>query len=197
MPETSPRVRRTAEDRRKQLIGIGLEKLRDRPWHQITVDSVAAEAGISRGLLFHYFPTKQDYYAELMRAGARRLLRATRVDDAVPAGGRVRAMVDGYVRFLERRRAAYLSVMAAAAVDPDTREVHDQIQSELAGRLLDALRADGVVVEGAWVTSVVRSWWSFAEDLTVRSTATDDHDRDRLVQLLVNALGELVAVARR
>lgn len=197
MPETSPRVRRTAEDRRRQLIGIGLEKLRDRPWHQITVDSVAAEAGISRGLLFHYFPTKQDYYAELMRAGARRVLRGTRVDDAVPAGERVRAMVDGYVRFLERRRAAYLSVMAAAAADPDTSVVHEQLQSELAMRMLDALAADGTAIEGVWVKSVVRSWWSFAEDLTVRSTAGADHDHDQLVQLLISALAELVAVARR
>ncbi|MFC7613457.1 TetR/AcrR family transcriptional regulator [Actinokineospora soli] len=79
------RTRRTAEDRRRQLVGIGLRMLTTRPIHDITVDDVAAEAGIARSLLFHYFPTKQDFYVEVVRAAGRRMLRATRVDPDTPA----------------------------------------------------------------------------------------------------------------
>src|SRR4051812_41198050 len=73
--ETSDGRRRrlSAEDRRKQLVGIGLMMLRTQPIHELSIDAVAAEAGISRGLLFHYFPTKRDFYVEVMSAAGRRL----------------------------------------------------------------------------------------------------------------------------
>ena len=112
------RVRRTAEDRRKQLLGIGLKMLTARPIHQITVDEVAAEAGISRGLLFHYFPTKQDYHAEVVRAASRRLLRGA-------GSGTVEGIVTGYVEFIERRREQYIGLFRAAGQDAWVREIRD------------------------------------------------------------------------
>lgn len=54
---TQTRVRLKPEERRTQLINIGLRLLVDRPIHEMSIDEVAAEAGISRGLLFHYFPS--------------------------------------------------------------------------------------------------------------------------------------------
>ena len=76
MTTATRRVRQDPHERRKQLIGIGLRMLTKRPLHQVTIDEVAAEAGISRSLLFHYFPTKRDYFTEVVRAAGRRLLRA-------------------------------------------------------------------------------------------------------------------------
>ncbi|WP_420713698.1 TetR/AcrR family transcriptional regulator, partial [Streptomyces sp. WM4235] len=52
-----PRVRLRPEERRGQLINIGLRLLVTRPIHEMSIDEVAAGVGISRGLLFHYFPT--------------------------------------------------------------------------------------------------------------------------------------------
>ena len=68
--ETVRRTRLTRDDRRRQLLGIGLAKLVDKPIQDLSVDEVAAEAGISRGLLFHYFPTKRDFYRECIAAAA-------------------------------------------------------------------------------------------------------------------------------
>ena len=51
------RRRLSASDRRRQLVSIGLAKIVETPIQDLSLDDVAAEAGISRGLLFHYFPT--------------------------------------------------------------------------------------------------------------------------------------------
>src|SRR6266545_3389973 len=56
------RRRLSADDRRRQLVGIGLQMLTTQPIHQLSIDAVAEQAGISRGLLFHYFPTKRDTF---------------------------------------------------------------------------------------------------------------------------------------
>ena len=86
---SEPAVRRrlSADDRRRQLVGIGLAKIVETPIQDLSLDDVAAEAGISRGLLFHYFPTKTDFYLACIAAAGRRMLRTTAPDDALLARG--------------------------------------------------------------------------------------------------------------
>ena len=50
------------------------------PIQDLSLDQVAVEAGISRGLLFHYFPTKTDFYLACIAAAGRRILRNTAPD---------------------------------------------------------------------------------------------------------------------
>ena len=183
------RTRRTAEDRRRQLIGIGLRMLTTRPIHDITVDDVAAEAGIARSLLFHYFPTKQDYYVEVVRAAGRRMLRATRVDPDTPAPQRLRAIVEGYIAFLTRRRSQYVGLFRAGGQGDWVRAVHDETQTALTERTLAAL---GLVEPDEVTELAVRAWWAFAEELTIEWTGRARTDLDALADLLLTTLDGLV-----
>ncbi|HEU4347211.1 MAG TPA: TetR/AcrR family transcriptional regulator, partial [Actinoplanes sp.] len=157
--QSTPRTRLDAQDRRRQLIGIGLRMLATRPIHQITVDEVAASAGISRSLLFHYFDTKQDYYAAVVRAAGRRLLRQVTADPAGPPQARIRAMVDNYVRYFERRRDAYVALFRSPGADDWIRSVHESTQDALTGKVIEALGGER---PGAEVELVIRAWWTFA-----------------------------------
>src|SRR5262245_65848066 len=73
----TPRTRLDRDARRAQLVQLGLEMLSTRPLDKVAIDDIAAEAGISRGLLFHYFPTKRDYHVAVARAAAQELLDRT------------------------------------------------------------------------------------------------------------------------
>lgn len=187
------RARRTAEDRRRQLVGIGLRMLTTTPIHDITVDDVAAEAGISRSLLFHYFPTKQDYYVEVVRAASRRMLRATRVDQDTPAPERTRALVEGYIAFLTRRRSQYVGLFRAGGQDW-VRLVHDETQGALTERTIHAL---GLEAPGEVTELAVRAWWAFAEELTIEWTGRGRDDRSTLVDMLLSTLDSVVGQAGR
>ena len=185
--QSTPRVRRTAEDRRRQLIGIGLQLLATRPIHQITVDEVAASAGISRSLLFHYFPTKQDYYVAVVRAASRRLLR-----QIAPDSNELPAIVEDYVRYLERRREPYVALFRSSSVDDWVRSIHEETQDALARRVISAL-GDGQ--HSGAVELVIRAWWSFAEELAITWTGSRPADRDALVDLLVESLHRVIDAA--
>lgn len=182
-----PRTRRTAEDRRRQLIGIGLRMLTTRPIHQITIDEVAAEAGISRSLLFHYFPTKQDYYVAVVQAASRRLLRRLTPDPAAKPGAQIRSIVDGYVTYLQRRREPYIALFRSAGVDDWVRSIHDSTQEALAHRVADALAP----TRSPATLLVIRAWWAFAEELALSWTGT----RPALVTLLVETLHRVITAA--
>jgi AcrR family transcriptional regulator len=133
------RARMSADDRRAQLVAVGLDLLATRPIHEMAVDEVAAEAGISRTLLFHYFPTKSDYYAAVVQAAAEKVLRP----DLEPVGDtpheRVRGMVAGFLRAVERRRDQYVAlVRGASGGDPKVLELVDAIRASLVPRWLAA-----------------------------------------------------------
>jgi AcrR family transcriptional regulator len=188
---TAPSARRLApDDRRRQLIGIGLEMLATKPIHALSIDEVAAAAGISRGLLFHYFPTKQDYYAAVVRAAARRLLAAAQAAaDAEPAR-QLQSIVAAYVRFIDRHREPYVAMFRAGA-DAQVRAIYEEVRDVLTDR---ALAASGVVTTPV-SRLTVRAWWSMVESMAVDHAAARVVPTEQLVRYAVGTLPWLLAAA--
>ncbi|MFI7872352.1 TetR/AcrR family transcriptional regulator [Streptomyces salinarius] len=183
------RTRLRPEERRAQLINIGLRLLTTRPIHEMSVDEVAAEAGISRGLLFHYFPTKRDYYIAVVRAGGDRLLlHANAPEEGTPAQ-RVRGIADGFVSFVQRRKDNYVAVVrAAAGGDERVLEVFEDNRRILADRVLEAA---GVHAPTPLHRLAVRGWLAMAEEMAIG--ATDQVvTTTELIDLLVSGLEQVM-----
>ncbi|MFC0624984.1 TetR/AcrR family transcriptional regulator [Kribbella deserti] len=189
--------RLTAEDRRKQLVGIGLRMLRTRPIHELSVDAVAEEAGISRTLLFHYFPSKRDFYVAVISAAGRRLLRVTAPDPSLPADEQLVQMLTAYAAFVHRRRASYISfVRGAAGGDVYVVEVYDETRAALTDRVLGLL---GVTSPpDPTVRLRVHAWLAYVEDLFIEWSGLPAPDRpgtpEDLVTHAVTTLHTLVTV---
>jgi AcrR family transcriptional regulator len=119
-----PRLRRSAGDRRAQLVQIGLELLPTTPVQELTIDEVARRAGISRSLLFHYFATKRDYYTAVTRAAADLLWEHLIPPRGTSQEEQVSGMLDRYVGWVETFRESHLAfVRGAAGGDPWVSEV--------------------------------------------------------------------------
>lgn len=61
----------TTDARREQLLASGVELLRRRPQHEVSIEEIAEAAGVSKGLLYHYFPTKTDFIVAALKRGGR------------------------------------------------------------------------------------------------------------------------------
>jgi AcrR family transcriptional regulator len=196
----SVRQRLTAEDRRKQLVGIGLQMLRTQPIHELSIDAVAAEAGISRGLLFHYFPTKRDFYVEVMSAAGRRLLRVTKPDPSLPPEEQLREMLLAFLAFVTRRRDSYISfVRGAAGGDLYVVEIYETTRAGLTTRVLDLLDDSAAAGEPASpIRMLVHAWLAYVEDLAVEWSGLPEADRpvsaEELVDQSIAALHALRAI---
>ncbi|MFE1437476.1 TetR/AcrR family transcriptional regulator [Streptomyces sp. NPDC058739] len=185
----SVRVRLKPEERRTQLINIGLRLLTTRPIHDMSIDEVAAEAGISRGLLFHYFPTKRDYYVAVVEAGGRRLLTHAKAPEEGTPTERVRGIVDGFVSFVQRRKGNYVAVVrAAAGGDERVLEVFENNRGTLTDRVLEAA---GVLDPTPLHRLAVRGWLAMAEEMAISATG-EVIAEDDLVDLLVSSLEQVV-----
>lgn len=167
------RARMPADERRAQLVAIGLSLLTTRPIHELALDEVAAEAGISRGLLFHYFPTKSDYYAAVVAAAAERLLRPDRDPLGQTPQERVSAMVSAFLRIVGRNRELYLAlVRGASGGDPAVVAILGDIRASLVPRWLAAAGVDDVTPRQRLA---VRGFLAALEEVAlVWSVAADD-----------------------
>lgn len=189
----------TAEDRKKQLVRIGLMMLRTQPIHELSIDAVAGQAGISRGLLFHYFPSKRDYYVAVMSAAGRRLLRVTKPDESLPPPEQLRQMMLNFVAFITRRRSAYISfVRGAAGGDDYVVEVYAETRAGLTTRVLNLIGSpDDADVPASSERMTVHAWLAYVEDLAIEWSGLPEPDRPTTDEELVDhALAALEALRK-
>jgi AcrR family transcriptional regulator len=185
------RSRRTAVDRRAQLVEIGLELLPTTPVQELTIDEVARRAGISRSLLFHYFATKREYYTAVTRAAAELLWQHVVAEGAggAPGSDQLPGMVDRFVGWVDTYRESHLSfVRGATGGDPWVAEVYEDTRE----RLVDVTVAALGLPDDALRRQLVRAWFSFAEDLVGQWAREPAMPRAQLVALLLDVLDRLV-----
>lgn len=181
--------RKSATDRRSELIGIGLRLLVDTPIHELSVDRVAAEAGISRGLLFHYFDTKTDFYVAVVQAASRRILNQSGDPQTGTSTERLRAITTGFVAFIHRRTRSYVAlVRGAAGGDERIAAAVGRTSIEMADRILGAA---GITDPTPFQTLKVRGWLAMAEEMSIESAGTA-LSTDELVEYLLQQLPHIL-----
>lgn len=70
MSET-PRTRLSPDERRQQILAAAGELYRSRRYDDVSMEELAAEAGVARGLLHHYFGSKRDLFLAVMTESAK------------------------------------------------------------------------------------------------------------------------------
>ena len=189
----APRTRLEPEARRAQLVGLGLHMLSTRPLDKVAIDDIATEAGISRGLLFHYFPTKRDFHLAVARAAAQELLDRTRTDPGLPPLDQLRAGVEAFVDHLTGNRDAYVAfIRGSSGGDPELLQVYESTRTAFTDRVLAGLGIDPVTTR---LRAVVRGWVAFTEEVTVDWLSSGDLEREDIVTLIDEALVALVTGA--
>ena len=196
--EPARRRRLQSADRRNQLLALGLEMLSVRPADRLSTDDIAAAAGISKGLLFHYFPTKRDFHVAVVRAAADQLLAVTEPDPSLPVVERLREALDSFVGFVEGNRDLYVAlVRGAAGADPELQEIFDANRTAVAGRVL---RAIGETDPAPLLVLAAMGWVGFVEESTLHWLRHGEVGRDALIALqertLLDTLAATAATAR-
>ncbi len=184
----------SAQDRRQQLVDIGLDLLETRPIHELALDEVAAAAGVSRTLMFHYFPSKGQYYAAVVASAGDRLLMADHGRPEADVDARIRGMIAGFLKLVSRKRGAYVSlVRGASGGDPRVLALLDDLRSSLVGRWLDAAEWPD---RDPLTQLAVRGWLGTLEEIALAADSSGQ-PRSLLVEHLAEGLRADLERARR
>lgn len=186
------RVRLSPEARRAQLIGLGVEMLATRTLDELSVEDIAQQAGISRGLLFHYFSSKQEFHLEVARAAAQELIRRTEPDESKAPLEALHGSLSAFIDYVEENPDNYKSlVRGAASGDDEMRAIFDETRATLAQRVISVVAEMGLEMSPR-ATLAVHGWVAFVEESVIRWIDTRPVDRDALQDLLAKSLPAVV-----
>ena len=191
----STRSRLSPEERRSQLLDLGVRLLATRSLDELSIDLLAEEAGISRGLLYHYFGNKHDFHEAVVQRACDDLIAQTAPPPEGDAMERLLASMSAYVDYVTANYEGYLSLVKGAASGNDTlRRIYDDALGVLTDRVFTEDALHELLVDTPVTRLVVRGWASMSEAL-VLAWAKDPAGvtRQELDDLLAASLPALVA----
>jgi AcrR family transcriptional regulator len=185
-------TRLAVDERRRQLLDLGAELFARHGYEELSMARIAREAGISKALLYHYFPSKQAYFSATLEQAADELAEATAPDPARPAVEQLSASLDAYLAWVERHMGAYDKLIRSVGAVPEVRELVERVRDETAARILEGISPDR---EPAPVLrAAVRGWLWFMDGACLDWIAHRDLERAELHGLLLGTLaGALIA----
>ena len=187
-PPGAARARLELDERRAQLLALGVRFFSESPYDQVSVDAVARAAGISKGLLYHYFPTKRDFYIAALRAAAQQLIDATATEPETPPLLRLQRGLDSYLAYVERCAAAYAALLRGGiGSDPAVAAIVEGTRQQFFFRMLEGLHTERP--EPALRTAL-RGWIGMVEAISLDWL---DHRDLTLVALRDLLIGMLLA----
>lgn len=183
-------VRLSPDSRRAQLLELGIRLFSERPYDDFSMDDVAAEAGVSKGLLYHYFPSKRHFYMSALRAAVAQMTRLTEPDRSLPVEEQLRIGLDIYLAYVEEHAAAYRAILRGGiGSDPEVAAITEEFRQVTVRRLL---RAIGVPHPRPRVRTAIRGWIGLVEAASLDWLDRGDVTRAELVEMLFAALPALL-----
>src|SRR5436190_12315570 len=179
-PRSGPPNRRLGPDaRRAQLVGVGLALMKEMPFDEVTAEIVARAGGVSKGLVFHYFPTTRDLQVAMLRAAAGELLADLDVGAGLPPDERLRVGLDAFVRYIEQQPASYQAVVRRAGSDERLLAVFEDTRSAVVDIVAGAL---GLSEPPAGLRLVIRGWIAMVEECVLHWIDERPIPREELVE---------------
>ncbi|MFK4064229.1 TetR/AcrR family transcriptional regulator [Streptomyces sp. NPDC029674] len=200
---TGVRRRMGVEERRQQLIGVALELFSHRSPDDVSIDEIAAAAGISRPLVYHYFPGKLSLYEAALRRAADDLAERFVEPREGPLGARLLRVMGRFLDFVDEHGPGFSALMrggpavsAGGALARETASATNALIDSVRQAAYDQILAHlGVTDPPARLELVVRSWISLAESTALIWLDGRRIPRAELELQLVHDFAALAAVS--
>ncbi|MCT4353018.1 TetR/AcrR family transcriptional regulator [Streptomyces sp. Je 1-79] len=191
---TGVRRRMGVEERKQQLIGVALELFSHRSPDEVSIDEIAAAAGISRPLVYHYFPGKQSLYEAALRRAADELAARFLEPPQGPLGARLLRVMGRFFDFVDDHGPGFAALMRGgpAVGSSTTNAMIDEVRQAAYEQILAHLE---VGEPSARLELVVRSWVSLAESTALIWLDGRRVPRAELELQLVHDFAALAAVS--
>jgi AcrR family transcriptional regulator len=191
---TGVRRRMGVEERRQQLIGVALELFSRRSPDEVSIDEIASAAGISRPLVYHYFPGKLSLYEAALKRAAQDLASRFEEPHEGALGGRLLRVMRRFFDFVDEHGPGFSALMRGgpAVGSSTTNALIDSVRQVAYEQILSHLR---VTDPPARLELLIRSWISLVESTALIWLDGRRIPRAELETQLVHGFAALAAVS--
>ena len=192
---SQPRTRLDVDVRREQLLDAGVALFARRTWEEVSIDEIAAACGISRGLLYHYFKGKREFYVASVARAASRLREEADPESTLPPTEQLRTGLERFFASLESQADAHAVVRAVSAADDEVMALVEHDRAAFAQRVLAGM--PGASGGSPLALATARAWIGAVETAALDWLARRDVPREQLVAVLADALVAAMLAAAR
>ena len=188
---SEPAYRRLdVDERRSQLLELGTELFTTHSYDELSMAQIARAAGISKALLYHYFPSKEEYFKATLAEAAAELAGRTAPDESLPPLEQLRASTRAYVGWIDERRDSYVKLIESTGSVPEVRELIANVRDFTSARILEGLVPEAERTPAK--RAAVRGWLWFMDGVLLDWIEHGDRDVDEVADSLVDSLVDLL-----
>ncbi len=145
--------------RREQLLEAGVALFAAHAWEDVSIDEIATAGGVSRGLLYHYFASKREYYVACVEHIVERLL-ALEPDPSMPPPAQLRSGLERYFESIERHPDMHRALHRVSPADTEVYAIVERDHEAFTAIVLAGMPGGGSgsplarATARAWLASV-------------------------------------------
>jgi AcrR family transcriptional regulator len=188
-------TRLRVDERRRQLIDAGSALFAQHAFEEISMRQIAAAAGVSKALLYHYFPNKIELFKAAVQEQAGELQRITEPSGQGTPIEQLAASLDGYLAWIERNAETWTKLMQSAAALPEAREVVQGFRAATLENILVRLTGEGSPRPA--LRTALQGWLGYIDAAILDWVDNRDLTRGQLRDLLIAAFGAALFAAQQ
>ena len=188
-------TRLQVDERRRQLIEVGSALFAEHAFEEISMRQIAEAAGISKALLYHYFPSK----TELFKAAVEE--HATELQQLIEPGGssdpfqELSNRLDAYLAWIEANARTWSKLMQSATTLPEARTIVEGFRAQTLERILARLTTNRAPRPA--LRTALNGWLGYVDAAILDWIDHHDLQREQLRNLLLAAFGAAVLAAQQ
>jgi AcrR family transcriptional regulator len=188
-------TRLNVDERRAQILHAGTTLFAEHAYEEISMREIAQAAGISKALLYHYFPSKIDLFKAAVAEAASELERLIEPSGSGTPAQQLAATLDSYLGWIDEHAQAWRKLMQSAATLPEAREIVAGFRARTTEMLLNQLAGPGRPRPA--LRTAVAGWLGYMDAAILDWTQHKDLDREKLRDLLIAAFGAALLAAQQ
>ena len=153
-----------------------------RPFDDVSIDDIAAEAGISKNLLYHYFSGKRELFMAVITESADRMLAATEPDMTLQPMERLHASLAAHLDYAVEHAAGYTALLRGAGGDAEVQALLNELQDRVVERTLRSRPIPGGPPPE--LALALHGWVGMVDSLTLHWLEHRHLPQDRVRELL-------------
>jgi AcrR family transcriptional regulator len=179
------------DERRSQLLELSTELFARHSFAELSMARIAKEAGISKALLYHYFPSKRELFLATLTEAAREVSRRTEPDPSLPPAQALAKSLDAFLAWVDENELAYRKLVDSAGSVPEVGALITEVRDRTSARILEALGA----TENPKARAATRAWLWFMDGAILDWFEHRDLERAELCELLLGSLAGALSLA--
>ncbi len=181
------------DERRRRLLELGAELFAEHSFDELSMSRIARAAGISKALLYHYFPTKQDFFVATLREAAEEVSRRTEPDPGLPPREALARSLDAFLGWIEENETAYRKLIESAGRATEVGALIADVRNRTSARILEGLGAGADPPPR--VRAAARAWLWFMDGAILDWLEHGDLSRAELRDFLLGVLAGSLSAA--